>query len=557
MRKIYIILAIGVMMCVASCTKDRTSFRLLPEAINTGNAKVNIGMDRVPTWASGDMVMINTMAHSINGGVVEDVEISADGKYRVVYPASILTAITGATNVPVVMPRVQIWSSNNKAQYAVMCGYTEDAHSSISMKNAGSLLAITITNDLDNGNDILVDSIVVKTSTCPLSGSGKIDNIESSTPTLLMSPTASKEVSLISSTPYLMVNEDDGLFLVSIPPITDGTNRFAIEVYVIEDGVRYKYAVWQKSAGGTIPRNRMASIAIDLSTALKTNLSEPDPAEPINPDAFCASIKEIANGGDTPGEVDTKIQHIVFNYSSETGEDIADGVKAQWDEGSGTMTISVAGSSMEIDDLGGMFQGMVALRDVDFGSGFNTASVSNVAGIFADCASLQRVNMSGLDLGAVTNMSYMFVNCESLTEVIFPTSLATAHITDFSFMFSGCTQLGNVAMENALSRINTSYATTMAGMFAFCSGITSLNLSNMNTTSAVDMFMMLGGCTNIQTLNLGSQFRVGASHAMMCNQMGWNASQINITCTAEAEAALSGTNSGTNLDLSKTVFNRP
>lgn len=153
------------------------------------------------------------------------------------------------------------------------------------------------------------------------------------------------------------------------------------------------------------------------------------------------------------------------------------------------------------------------------------ASAANCKKLFADCASLEAVDLRYLNTSAATDMSYMFANCESL-EALNLRYLNTSNAEDMSNMFDGCSNLTslNVSGFNTakafdmgsmfegcqsltaldLSGFNTASAAFMYGMFYECSSLTSLDLSNFSTASAYDFSGMFYNCRNLTTLNIGS-----------------------------------------------------
>ena len=112
------------------------------------------------------------------------------------------------------------------------------------------------------------------------------------------------------------------------------------------------------------------------------------------------------------------------------------------------------------------------VEQIDFGTGFNTANVTTMSNMFADCTNLTSLDISGFN---------------------------TANVTDMSYMFSYCRNLENLNLSN----LNLQSVTTMAGMFSRC-GVQTLNLSGATTSSSLNNATeMFNYCENLSgTLDL-------------------------------------------------------
>lgn len=101
-------------------------------------------------------------------------------------------------------------------------------------------------------------------------------------------------------------------------------------------------------------------------------------------------------------------------------------------------------------------------------------------------------------MDANPDCSYMFFGT-NVEHINFGTGFNTANVTDMSYMFFNCQNLGSLNLSN----FNLQSVTTMEGMFRLC-GVQTLNLSGATTSSslinATSMFM---DCTNLSgTLDL-------------------------------------------------------
>ena len=170
-----------------------------------------------------------------------------------------------------------------------------------------------------------------------------------------------------------------------------------------------------------------------------------------------------------------------------------------------------------------MFGWCSSLAELDV-RGFDTANVTNMAGMFDVCEKLTRLDVSGFNTSNVTSMEYMFGWCRSLAELDV-SGFDTANVTNMAGMFDVCEKLTRLD----LSGFNTSNVTDMNRMFRDCNDLIELNVSGFDTSNVTDMCGTFCGCHKLTKLDLS----------------GFNTSKVtNMNCMFE------GTNSLTYLDTS-------
>ena len=119
---------------------------------------------------------------------------------------------------------------------------------------------------------------------------------------------------------------------------------------------------------------------------------------------------------------------------------------------------------------------------------------------FSGCSKLASVEgLSKLDTSKATDMSGMFSSCGGLTSLDV-SKFDTAKVTDMSFMFQGCS--GVTLLD--VSKFDTAKVTDMSTMFHGCSGLTSLVLSSFDTANATSMADMFQECSGLTSLDLSS-----------------------------------------------------
>ncbi len=213
------------------------------------------------------------------------------------------------------------------------------------------------------------------------------------------------------------------------------------------------------------------------------------------------------------------------------------------------------------------------IRQIDFGSGFNTSLTTNMSQCFYCCADLTSLDLSCFNTANVTEMRWMFSRCVYLTslnlssfntaqvkdmEMMFYgcrhlnhldlSSFNTARAEDMSFMFCGCEQLERLDV----SSFNTAEVEDMTAMFTGCFQLTSLNLSSFNTAKVTSLWRMFEYCERLTELNLyGFDFSSCRHKTDMCNDLATVSEACTITCSAATQAELQ---EGTSLPTSGVSF---
>ena len=95
------------------------------------------------------------------------------------------------------------------------------------------------------------------------------------------------------------------------------------------------------------------------------------------------------------------------------------------------------------------------------------------------------------------DMSSMFAYCSGLTSLDL-SGFDTSAVTNMDSMFYSCSGLTSLD----LSGFNTSAVTSMLSMFESCSGLTSLDLSGFDTSAVTSMSRMFAFCSGLTSLDL-------------------------------------------------------
>lgn len=126
---------------------------------------------------------------------------------------------------------------------------------------------------------------------------------------------------------------------------------------------------------------------------------------------------------------------------------------------------------------------------------FNNSS-GDTMNRFTDVISINGFTL--FDTSDVTNMSTMFAWCEGLTSVDL-SCIDTSNVTNMISMFQCTFDLTSID----LSSFDTSNVTNMEWMFV-ASGVVSLDLSSFDTSKVISMWRMFDACVHLTSVNLSS-----------------------------------------------------
>ena len=142
-----------------------------------------------------------------------------------------------------------------------------------------------------------------------------------------------------------------------------------------------------------------------------------------------------------------------------------------------------------VKELKCLYQGCGRLREIT--PLWDTSLVTTMLGAFNTCLSLERADLSHLNLSSVTDVSYMFYKCIVLREVKMASLQA---VTNCANMFRSCLSLQSVTLPSLPSMTNCTY------MFSGCSSLQSVTLPSLPlVTNCAYMFQ---NCSSLQSLYL-------------------------------------------------------
>ena len=157
-----------------------------------------------------------------------------------------------------------------------------------------------------------------------------------------------------------------------------------------------------------------------------------------------------------------------------------------------------------VTDMQHMFRECKKLTELDV-SGFDTSAVKTFSYMFKNCSSLTSLDLSSFSTDAALLVNDMFGGCSVLTGITFGSGFTCAAVTDMNWMFAECGSLQNLN----LSTFNTANVKNMKFMFGKCGILQNLDLSMFNTASVTNMISMFEGCSSLETIYANAPAEVG------------------------------------------------
>ena len=150
---------------------------------------------------------------------------------------------------------------------------------------------------------------------------------------------------------------------------------------------------------------------------------------------------------------------------------------------------------------------------VSFTSSFSSAQPTSTSYWFYHMSNLTSIsNLRYLNTSSVTSMNQMFAYCSGLTSLDL-SNFDTGKVTTMQSMFWECTGLTSINMNN----FNTEKVTTMYGMFKGCSALTTLDIRYFKTPVLANIQEMFYQCSNLTTIYAGHGWTYGGSDSQVFN----------------------------------------
>ncbi len=481
MKKIlFLSTLLAALLLSTSCQKEQELVTL--GAVINQPAKTYIN-DRYPCWNEGDQVYVNTAAYpvsAISGSSAQIADVVGSDSYRAIFPASLVTAgsniATGAT-IPVTLPATQKYQvvDGHQRVDAPMGAYT--GGSTLLFHNLCSIVHVVVNNN--TGSDMTLGSLKVEAANAYLSGTGTATVNGADDDGITLSSNASHAVSLRLSgaTNVTLAAGAQSAFDIYVPAFP--TDNVTITLTTTNG---YYFELTKSNVA--LRHNTYTTVTLNVDQLTQILAAELVKGWIFNlyiPDNVTAVIFEY-NSSVSSGTLLSTNNSPVPIYGNLDGT---------------TWRVSTGASMINANpDCSSMF---TSLEEIDFGEGFNTASVTDMSAMFNSCSSLTSLDLSNFNTANVTTMKSMFYQCSGLTSIDL-SNFNTANVTDMGWMFWHCGSLTSLDLSN----FNTANVTDMEYMFNGCSSLTSLDLSNFNTENVTNVYCMFGRCSNLTSLDLSS-----------------------------------------------------
>ncbi|MCC8047379.1 MAG: DUF285 domain-containing protein, partial [Clostridiales bacterium] len=129
-----------------------------------------------------------------------------------------------------------------------------------------------------------------------------------------------------------------------------------------------------------------------------------------------------------------------------------------------------------------LFANYSKMKTIEFNSCFYTGNATTLAGTFAECDSLQTIDLSSFITSNVTDMNELFYDDQKLISINLE-GLDTSRVTGMRGMFDCNRKVTTLD----ISSFDTSNVTTMHSMFAGCNSLVNVALDSFDTSNVTDM----------------------------------------------------------------------
>ena len=164
----------------------------------------------------------------------------------------------------------------------------------------------------------------------------------------------------------------------------------------------------------------------------------------------------------------------------------------QWSGVANTATTVVFDASfanVKPNSLFKWFNGFSQLSTITGIEYLNTSEVTTMNATFADCGSLETLDVNGFDVSKVTNSTTMFMNCDDLTTIYCESTWNIGTSTD---MFIGCIKLAGAVKYN-YNKVTSTMANPLTGYFTWKKSV--ILEDNDDNSDAIDDNKNISGMT--------------------------------------------------------------
>lgn len=299
-QSVFTLLALGVLL-FAGCQKDSMTTLRLRIADFASDSKVYMN-GNTPRWVAGDFISINGTRCTIASNGTTTVN-NGDVNFKAVYPSNIASFASGAIQLSISQNQSYRTSGNYQVIDAPMAANANAASSgltTLTFKNIGALLAVTVTNDpTEDRGTLTVDKITVQASGMPLYGTATLvmeqltNGDYQPVYTINSGQDTNKTIFLNCGLGVSIARNATHTFYISVPaaPPSVVSNQFTIKVHAYNNDGQQSFTRSQTSpTGGNIGVNNVANVPFNFSQATPTTWQPNDiPAAAIRDGLFSVS----------------------------------------------------------------------------------------------------------------------------------------------------------------------------------------------------------------------------------------------------------------------------
>ncbi len=143
------------------------------------------------------------------------------------------------------------------------------------------------------------------------------------------------------------------------------------------------------------------------------------------------------------------------------------------------------------------FAGEKGMTSIDLSS-VNTVNVTSLVETFVCMTSLKSIDISMWNISKVTDVTWLFGDLESATSIKFPKNLVNSKTTRIAGMFADCSNVTSLDV----GFFDTRNVTDMDGVFEGCKKVTYLDVSNWNTSKVTNMSFVFYNANALKTVDL-------------------------------------------------------
>lgn len=158
---------------------------------------------------------------------------------------------------------------------------------------------------------------------------------------------------------------------------------------------------------------------------------------------------------------------------------------------------SIEWAQASINELSYLFRGMTDLKNINWGDlSIHLADNVKVDYMFADCKTIETIDLSPLNVSYLNSVSDMFHGCSKLKNIVWGNT--KVHAKAMYYMFVSCSSFESIDTSFLDPEYNET--TNINSMFNQCYALKVLDLSNLKTTAITNANYAFGYCQKLANI---------------------------------------------------------